>query len=263
MVTLNISSYHAGFFSECTCKLSALINYYRDTRKLPDQINCESLYKRYKTDPNIDISDNFFENYNNINEEYKYENDIPYYYLFDIQFKNYKNENMEYIYPLIKKYFSPSKKILSYYSEIITKYNININNCVGLYYRGTDKKNETELDSFESYYNKLCDVIKNDNNIQILIQTDSAQFLDYMKDQCINKNIIIINENVTSYNDIGVHHESTNSENYIQMFNLFATFLIISKCKYIICSSGNCSLWMIYYRENTINVHQNINKKWM
>jgi len=84
-----------------------------------------------------------------------------------------------------------------------------------------------------------------------------------MKDQCINKNIIIINENVTSYNDIGVHHESTNSENYIQMFNLFATFLIISKCKYIICSSGNCSLWMIYYRENTINVHQNINKKWM
>jgi len=43
MVILNIYSYDAGFFSECTCKLSDLINYYRDTRKLPDQINCESL----------------------------------------------------------------------------------------------------------------------------------------------------------------------------------------------------------------------------
>lgn len=30
----------------------------------------------------------------------------------------------------------------------------------------------------------------------------------------------------------------------------------MSKCKYIICNAGNCSIWMIFFRNNTTNVTQ-------
>ena len=38
--------------------------------------------------------------------------------------------------------------------------------------------------------------------------------------------------------------------------------VIISKCKYIICSSGNCSIWMMFYRGNNKNIIQHINGSW-
>jgi hypothetical protein len=38
--------------------------------------------------------------------------------------------------------------------------------------------------------------------------------------------------------------------------------IIMSKCKYIICGSGNCSIWIMLYRENNKNVYQNNNGKW-
>jgi len=83
-----------------------------------------------------------------------------------------------------------------------------------------------------------------------------------MNEKQIN-NVIVIIENSTSYTNRGIHKEKTPSDNYNDVQTLFATFLIISKCKYIICSSGNCSIWMMYYRENANNVFQNLNKVWL
>ena len=37
----------------------------------------------------------------------------------------------------------------------------------------------------------------------------------------------------------------------------------MSKCKYIICGSGNCSIWIMFYRENANNVFQNLNGEWL
>ena len=41
-----------------------------------------------------------------------------------------------------------------------------------------------------------------------------------------------------------------------------AITIIMSKCKYIICGSGNCSIWIMLYRNNNINVVQNLNNEW-
>ena len=41
-----------------------------------------------------------------------------------------------------------------------------------------------------------------------------------------------------------------------------AITIIMSKCKYIICGSGNCSEWIMFYRGNNNNVYQNLNGKW-
>ena len=257
--------HNAGFFSCCFVKLYEIIDFYKKNNKLPDEVDSSDLfdmykYDTYKYDTKTDITLDFFEHSNNVSAVFgsRKKKIINW----DEQFYNYKNVDYPAIIPFIKKYFTPSKKIKTIRNNLLVKYNIDVDNCVGLYYRGTDKFNETQLDSFDSYYSKLIEITNTDNNLKILVQTDSAPFLDYINNKNLN-NVIVINENSTSYTNSGIHNEKKQYENYKDIQNLFATFLIISKCKYIICSSGNCSIWMMYYRENAKNVYQNLNKTWL
>jgi hypothetical protein len=41
-----------------------------------------------------------------------------------------------------------------------------------------------------------------------------------------------------------------------------AITITMAKCKYIICGSGNCSIWIMLYRENNKNVYQNFSGNW-
>jgi hypothetical protein len=151
--------------------------------------------------------------------------------------------------------------------ELQTKYKIDTQNCVALYYRGTDKISETKIDTFDSYYQKLNEIITENKTLQILIQSDSAPFIDFMKEKCKNMNCIIIHENKTSYKNIGIHNENHNKKkdhaNYYDIQYLFSTFLIFSKCKYIVCGSSNGSVSMMFYRGNANNVFQNLNRTWL
>ena len=54
-------------------------------------------------------------------------------------------------------------------------------------------------------------------------------------------------------------------KNKIFLFSKYylAITIIMSKCKYIICGSGNCSIWIMLYRNNSNNVYQNLDRKWL
>jgi hypothetical protein len=140
-----------------------------------------------------------------------------------------------------------------------------------VYYRGTDKTIETALDSFDSYYAQLNELLlhhSDNHGCKILLQSDSAQFFDYMKDKFRDSphsaNLVIIEEIVpTSSTTTGTHYERNRQTNHSDIKHLLAVVLIISKCKHIICSSGNVSKWMMLYRGNSANVHQNLNLKWV
>lgn len=258
MLSIN---HHAGFFSCCSVKIGKILNYFSENKTLPNTVDSSRLFRMYKIDNNVDITQDFFLHPDNISKTITYSSEIPI-NRFHFQFENYKSVDYERIVPFVNKYFTPSTEIINIYKKLITKYNITPDNCIGLYYRGTDKRIETKLDSFDSYYTKLLELVVQLKNTQILIQTDTAQFIEYMKDKPL-KNVIIIDENSTSSSNKGIHNEKTPSENYIDIQTLFATFLIISRCKYIICSSGNCSIWMMYYRNHADNVYQNLNRKWL
>ena len=30
----------------------------------------------------------------------------------------------------------------------------------------------------------------------------------------------------------------------------------MSKCKYVVCNTGNCSIWIVFFRNNTDNIIQ-------
>ena len=250
----------AGFFSCCAVKLRELIRFMNENKTIPDIIDSLNLFSYYKNNAFDDVSYDYFEDYNN-NIIIHYKTKITYDH--DYQFVNYKTLNYSELIPFINKYFRPSAKIINIQNDLICKYNIEPSNCIALYYRGTDKISETKIDSFESYYEKLNELIVDNTSMQILIQTDSGPFLDYMKENCKNSNIIIINENDTSYGSSGIHLIQNKNKNHIDMQYLFATFLIISKCKHIICSSSNGAVWMMYYRGHADNVYQNLDLKWL
>lgn len=255
-------SHRWGFFSCCSVRLWNIIQYFNNNKILPEIIDCSEVFTLYKV-TNNDITFDFFEEYDNINIIINYEKNVPT-TRDNFQFDNYKNVDYSAILPFVKKYFLPSKDIIDIMNNLLSEYKIDTSNCIGLYYRGTDKYRETKLGGFKVYYDKLTEIINKEENknLQILLQTDSGQFLDYIKEKNIN-NIIIIHQNRVSYTNKGIHYENTKGKNYQDIKYLFATFLIISKCKYLICSSGNCSIWMMYYRENANNVHQFLNDKWM
>lgn len=247
---LIIPIHHYGFFSCCSITLYHIINYFNINKKLPTIIDNTQNFYLYNNNPGTDIKFYFFKNNEN---KIEYTSQI-YIDLNNNQFEDYNTIKYNEILPFIIKYFTPSINIINIEYHLTKKYNIDVNNCIGLYYRGTDKYTETSLGSYELFYNKLINVIDN-TNIKILLQTDSHPFLNYIINKNI-KNIIIINENKCSYNNTGIHNENSKLENFNEIQYLFATFLIISKCKYIICSSGNCSVWMMYYRGNSYNVYQ-------
>lgn len=249
-------THNAGFFSCCSIKLKKIIEYYNNNKKIPNKVDSSEQFKLYKPRSlKEDITYHFLKK----NKKYKikYNKKVN---KSDNQFKKYKNVDYKHQTPFIKKYFSPSNNIINIKNYLIKKYNINKEKYCAIYYRGTDKKHETKLGDFETYSNEIDKVLNIDKDIQLLVQTDSTQFLEYIKEKY--PYAIYIEENITSSNDIGIHGERGRINNYNDIKYFYATLLIMSKCKYIICSSGNCSIWMMYYRKNAKNVHQYLNGIW-
>ena len=257
---VQITYNNAGFFSCCSVKLYKIIEFINSNKRLPDNVDSSKQFKMYKKEEmrNKDITFDYFEHYENVPDV----NIIPAInYHHNNQFINYADLDYKCITPLIKKYFSPSAKINEIVNNIEKKYNIVCANTLAVYYRGTDKIKETKIASFNDFYNKIIEIVNINNDINILLQTDSAKFIDYINDKNL-KNVVIIDENKTSYTNRGVHKEQSYNTNYQDMFYFLSTIIILSKCKYIICSSGNCSIWIMFYRENNKNVIQYLKGTW-
>ena len=44
----------------------------------------------------------------------------------------------------------------------------------------------------------------------------------------------------------GIHNELPYNINYQNIFYFLSTIIILSKSKYIICNSSNCSMWIMF-----------------
>jgi len=253
-------THNAGFFSCCSVKLHEIVKFINSNKRLPDNVDSSEQFISYKKEEmrNKDITFDYFEHYENVPDV----NIIhPINYHHTHQFKNYANLDYKCITPLIKKYFSPSVKINEIVNTIEKKYNIVYDNTVAVYYRGTDKIIETQLATFDDFYNQIIKIVNINENIKIILQTDSSQFIDYINKKKM-KNVVIIDENKTSYTNKGIHNEQSSYTNYYDMLNFLSTIIILSKCKYFICSSGNCSIWIMLYRGNNKNVIQYLTGTW-
>ena len=258
--------HEAGFFSCCSIRLQTIINYHNEHKKCPDIIDSKNLFSWYKNNIEGDITFDYFEHYVSypLTIEYISHN----YYYEGLQFSNYKNLKFETITPFIKKYFTLSPKIQEIIKDIELKYNIHGNgndysNLCVLFYRGNDKASETSLCSYEEYIVKAREIQNSNPNIQFLIQSDETEFIEkmlkefplslYFKDETRS-----INKDSTSTVDWKLNHLNYQFSKYF-----LAIIVIMSKCQYVVCGSGNCSIWITFYRENSDNIFQNLNGTWL
>lgn len=244
----------AGFFSDCNFRLYYTMLYYTNYGKVPDFIDGSKLFLLYKLNSNEDNTKDFFAD---TDLTIIHEGSIDFYPHY--QCKEYKLLNYSHTSPFIKKYFSPSESILNKKKDLLEKYYIDPTNTIGVYYRGTDKKEEIERVEYSEYMNKIKEIYT--GNQTILVQSDEKQFLDYMKEKF--PNCVIFTETKVSTTDKGTFYGSTNEENYYDIQYFLTAVLILSECKHIITGISNCSLWICLYRGHSTNIHQNFYGKFI
>ena len=88
----------------------------------------------------------------------------------DVKLLNFKITNK-----IINKFFNPSKLVLECYDNLIKSNNIDLNNTIFVWARGTDKGGETRLPNVEDYLKVINSI--NLSNKEILLQTDDYRVL--------------------------------------------------------------------------------------
>ena len=250
-----IITHNAGFFSCCSVRLFKIIEYINNYKKTPDIIDGTGQFLNYKTiqQKNLDISPHFFNLNKFINIEEKnitLTSDNK-----ELQFSNYKLINFHQVKPLIVKYFDPSIEIKKKISMIEEKYRINYEKILVVYYRSNDKSVETNIPSIETIINKISEVKKINPELQILYMTDDLNSKERIRNKF--ENVITIDEVENfDYSQSGFNY---GGYDHAQWF--LSSVIVMSKAHSIITTSGNVSNWMIFYRNNSKNIHQYLSPK--
>lgn len=254
------SLHNAGFFSCCSTKLDDIIEFFNKEKSLPDKIDSSTQFSWYKNDENSDITYNYFKNpISSIS--------IPYIeqvlYNQNDQFRDYRTLPLASILPFIKKYFSPSNAIIEMKEEYKKKYNVDKDHLCVLFYRGNDKNTETVTCSYEEIINYGKHVQSIDPQVQFMIQSDETEFIERMEKEF--KNSFVCRDEIRHMNkqmstvDIVFRHQ-----NYEFSKKYLALTLLMAESKYLITgSSGNCSIWIIFYREHCNQLYQFHKGKWL
>lgn len=255
-----VISHNFGFFSCCSVRLHNIVKYFNENKYLPDIVDTSKSFHWYKTDTNVDITNEYFENYNKITIlKPKFNID----YVHTYQYNDYSTLQFKDLNPLIKKYFTPSVSVKIIINNIENKYNIDYDNICVLFYRGNDKITETSLSSYNDYLTFTQQILAKNANVKFLIQSDETEFINFMKQQ-FPENHIIFNDEIRHMNKTCSTVDKKMRNNILEFSkNYLAITIIMSKCKYIICGSGNCSIWIMFYRNNINNTVQYLKKKWI
>ena len=255
--------HNSGFFSCCSVKLDNIVSYINYTKELPTNIDSSNQFEWYKTEKKGDITFDYFKHYNNDNlPKLILNNELYINYNDNHQYKNYSQLDYINLIPLIKKYFSPSNEIEDIIKSMEIKYNIDYNNICVLFYRGNDKNRETNICEYNEYIKYANEILRENKDIKFLIQSDETEFIEFMKSKYPN-NIFYFKDEIRHMNKCDNTVDIVMKEqNFLFSKYYLAITIIMSRCKYIICGSGNCSLWIMLYRGNSKNVYQNLYNQW-
>lgn len=252
-----------GFFSNCSFVLKSILNFVDTNKKLPSYLDGLALFPVYKHNPqnlNEDLMKACFEQKCvsdlQINvlpsvalSFHKGNHQIPY--------KSLKLNNFN-LY--IDTYFTPSTTIKKIINTIEKTHLIDYENTCTVFYRGTDKRNETGLASYEEFFDKADEISQKNPNIRFFIQTDELEFSLAFKQRFNNSFSINEIAMISRESNQGLHFSLLQSERTTQAYWFLAAVIIMSKTKHIITSTGNAALWVVLYRGNCKNVYQYLHR---
>jgi hypothetical protein len=251
-----------GFFSGCNVYLNKVFSYFNREKKTPEIIDSTNAFTLYKPSSRIndDIKCEYFDTLEDIFIEYTHDICTTYEHDED-QFSNYSKINFDMIDPFIKKYFTPSLQIKNHIEDLEKKYNLDYENTCVLFYRGNDKCVETNLPSYDEFIQKANERKSKNPDIVFLIQSDETEFIETMLQHFPNSFVFKDEIRHMSKKVSSVDRQVSKDVNYVFSKLYLAITIIMSKCKYIISTTGNCSLWVILFRGHTNGFIQYLSRK--
>jgi hypothetical protein len=257
----------AGFFSCCSVFLHTLVEFFNTHHTLPLYVDSSETFIWYKPhdQQHVDVTNDYFNRYDQGDSNFLFSWEKHVDYKHTHQYENYKTLDFGSLHKFVFKYFSPSTLILTYIRALEEKYIDNKydyeNICV-LFYRGNDKATETTLCGYDQFIEKGKEILAQNPNVTFLIQSDESEFIEimtavfpnsfYFKDE-----IRHMRKNISTVDHVFAHLNNHYSKYYL------AITIIMSKCKYIVCTTGNCSIWIILFRSHANNVMQFLNDRWV
>ena len=239
-------THEAGFFSICSTILYNLAR----THPRVNSVNGRYSFANFKDDQGYDPWLDFFLAPQNTNEQIS----LPWLSNGLHHHKRYSSINFTETQFLLKKYFSPSQKVVEKIQFLQKKYSIDFAKTIAVNYRGTDKHTEVAPQPFETYGVTAQKLLNENPGFKILIQSDQKQFRDYLQSLLGDKSFYIEEMPVTE-GEV-VIHKIVKANKLDFTLNLLATVQIMSKCEYLVTHTGNVAYWTVLLRGNFENVTQ-------
>lgn len=252
-------THNAGFFSCSSLLLDQIIQLFNKYRHLPYFVNSSNVFSWYKSIDlkNKDITYEYYQENNPIDIRYKKNID----YIENYQYSVYHTLQIKEIYPFIEKYFSISEKVKKIKNDLENKYKIDYENTCVFFYRGNDKATEVDLPLYSDYIEYGILIREKEPNIRFMIQSDETEFLDEMGGKF--ENHFMMKDEIRHMSRCMNTVDKIDSElNFEYSKKYLAITNIMSKCKYLIFGSGNCSIWIVLYRGHSNNIIQHCKGKW-
>jgi hypothetical protein len=256
-----------GFFSNCVIRLHLIVEYTQKYKKLPLHIDSSRSFNWYKPKEmscyNEDVFFHYFEHDNNVHIV-----PVNTYFHHKLQFCVYKEiQNIDDIVLYVSKYFALNNDMIKLVENILTKYNVDLDNTCVLFYRGHDKTRETNTGSYHDFLMKAYAIMENNKGITFLIQSDESGFIQFMTRSL--PNTIVFHDEIRHMhrNVITSMDGICGIDNYKYSKFFVAIVMIMARCKHIVCNTGNISLWIYFWcyihnKNNIKNIHQFFLDRW-
>jgi hypothetical protein len=250
----------AGFFSCSTEALLNLVIYSSINGRIPDSIDRSKQYEYHKSNSITDLIPYYFEESAEpfdvpqgvqINSDGKYS-----------QFCDYRTIQFDTMKSYLLKYFQPSKRVKDRESKFIKQYQISPTNTCAIFYRGNDKARETPIASYSEFISQAAAVKADNPNIEFLVQTDEAEFLELFLSKFPDAKYISEIPRISKQDNLVTHVIDRDSRPEFGV-DFFSSVLILAKCKSLITHSGNCGFWSVLYRGSFDGVRQWQNDHWI
>jgi hypothetical protein len=245
-------TYNAGLLSCSTVTLSDITASGRTVRKIKSNFGM-SLYKKWLLRNNWK---SFFESPLETHssqlasaESETYPKDIH-----DWWGKDYATIPFKAVQEPIGLYFRLSPEVVKFSDSFVEKYGINLEETIGVHYRGTDKQTEIETPSLTEFISQTRQFMQEMANPKILLLTDEPDVIVGFE-AAFPKAVITINELAAPGGSIGAHIlDSKEPEVQGQIF--LAILSLVSKCKKVVTHTGNGALWEVLFRGSTEGLKQ-------
>lgn len=245
-------TYNAGLLSCSSTTLSDITASGRKVTKIKSNFGM-SLYKKWLLRNNWK---SFFQAPTKIHssqlastESDSYPNDIH-----DWWGKDYSAIPFKDVLALVSLYFCLSPKVVKLSDAFVEKYGINLEETIGVHYRGTDKQTEIETPSLTEFISHTRQLMQEMANPKILLLTDEPTIVMGFEAAFPNA-VITINELVTPGGSLGAHIlDSKEPEVQGQIF--LAILSLVSKSNKVVTHTGNGALWEVLFRGSTDDLKQ-------